>query len=92
VEAATVIAVMGHQFRIGLPFHDLLSLFLFEEDEVIELGGAVAVTIWGKPNGDFGGNGETLDDAAVRVMSNSNDHIESSFVWGYSECSGCPGL
>jgi len=56
VEAAAVIAVMGHEFSIGFPFQAFLSLFLFEEDTMIELGGVVAVTIRGKPNGDFSGN------------------------------------
>jgi len=31
---------------------------------VIELRGVVAIAIWEKPNGNFGGNGQALDGAA----------------------------
>jgi hypothetical protein len=82
VKAAAVIAVMGHEFRIGFPFQSLLCFFLSQEDEVIELGGVVAVTVRGKPDGDLGENGQSLDGAAVRVVGNSDDHSENSFFEG----------
>jgi hypothetical protein len=63
VEAAAVIAVMGHEFRIGFSFQAFLSLFLFEEDEMIELGRVVAVTT--EARWRLGGNGQALDGPPV---------------------------
>ena len=49
---------------------------------MVELGGMVAISIGWQPDGDLGGNGQPLDDTAVLVMRDANDHKESSSSCG----------
>ena len=41
---------------------------------MVELGGMVAVAIGWEPDGDLGGYGQPLDDAAVLVVRDTNNH------------------
>jgi hypothetical protein len=77
VEFAALLAIMPGQLRIGFPLDPIGRLLLAQEDEVVELGGMVAISIGWQPDGDLGGYGQPLDDTAVLVMRYSNDHGDS---------------
>jgi hypothetical protein len=74
VEFAALVSVMLGQFRIDFPPNAVGRLLLVQEDEVVELGGVVAISIGWQPDRDLGGNGQPLDDTAVLVVRDANDH------------------
>ena len=79
MEFTALLAIMPGQLRIGFPLNPVGRLLLAQEDEVVELGGMVAISIGWQPDGDLGGNGQPLDDTAVLVMRYSNNHRDYSF-------------
>jgi hypothetical protein len=79
VEFAALLAVVGSEVRVTFPLNPIGGLFLAQEHEVVELGGMVAISIGWQPDRDFGGYGQPLDDTAIVVMRNANDHGDSSF-------------
>ena len=79
MEFAALLSVMLGQFRIDFPPDPIGRLLLAQENKVVELGGMVAISIGWQPDGDFGGYGQPLDDAAVLVVRDTNDHGNSSF-------------
>jgi hypothetical protein len=80
VEFVAFLTEMLGQFRINFPPNSVGRLLLLaQENEVVELGGMVAIPIGRKPDGNLGGNGQPLDDAAVLVVRNTNNHGESSY-------------
>jgi hypothetical protein len=62
---AALVSVMLGQFRIDFPPKPVGRLLLAQEDEVVELGRMVAISIGRQPDGDLGGYGQPLDDTAV---------------------------
>jgi len=50
---------------------------------VVELGGMIAISIGWQPDGDFGGYRQPLDDAAILVVRDTNDHRDSPFQTGF---------
>ena len=45
---------------------------------MVELGGMVAISIGWQPDGNLGGYGQPLDDTAVLVVRDANNHGDSS--------------
>jgi hypothetical protein len=88
VEFAALVSVVLGQFRIDFPPNPVGRLLAPQEDEVIELGGVVAISIGWQPDGDLGGNGQPLDDTAVLVMRNANDHGDFSSSNGIRAAKG----
>jgi len=78
VEFTALLAIMPGQLRIGFPLNPVGRLLLAQEDEVVELGGMVAISIGWQADGDFGGYGQPLDDTAVLVVRDTNNHGDSS--------------
>src|SRR5207244_13164076 len=76
VKLAALLPVVLGEFRVGLPLDAAGCLLLPQEDEVVELGGMVAVSVGRQADGDLGGYGQPLDDAAVGVVSDTNDHLD----------------
>jgi hypothetical protein len=73
VKVAALVSIVLGQFRIDFPPNPVGRLLLPQEDEVVELGGMVAISIGRQPDGDLGGYGQPLDDTAVLVMRDAND-------------------
>jgi hypothetical protein len=83
VEFPALLSVVLGQFRIDFPPNPVGRLLLAQENEVVELGGMVAISIGWQPDGDLGGYGQPLDDTAVLVVRDTNDHRDSPFQTGF---------
>jgi hypothetical protein len=77
VKFTALLAVMLSQFRIDFPPNPVGRPLLSQENEGVELIRMVTISIGWQADGDLGGNGQPLDDTAVLVMGNTNDHGNS---------------
>jgi hypothetical protein len=80
VEFPALLAIMPGQFRISFPPKPVGRVLFAQENEVVELGGMVAISIGWQPDGNLGGYGQPLDDTAIVVMQDTNDPANSSFA------------
>jgi hypothetical protein len=81
VKIPALLTVVLGQFRVDFPLDPIGRLLFAQEDEVVELGGMVAISIGWQPDRNLCGYGQPLDYAAVIVMRNTYDHVDSSFQW-----------
>jgi hypothetical protein len=79
VKIPALLTVVLGQFRVNLPLDPVGRLLLAQEDEVVELGGMVAISIGWQPDRNLCGYGQSLDNAAVIVVRDTNDHKDSPF-------------
>ena len=79
VKVPALLSVVLGQFRVNLPLDPVGRLLLAQEDEVVELRGMVAISVGWQPDGDLGGYGQPLDNTAVIIVCNTNDHKDSPF-------------
>jgi hypothetical protein len=74
VQLVALLSVVLGQIRVNFPAHSVISLRFAKEDEVIELSRVVTISIRWQRDGDFCGYGQPLDDTAVMVVRDTDDH------------------